>query len=112
MQSTYPMDVGELVVDLSEVRDPQALNGREITVTGNVGHLDIRVPADVTVVANTHVTGVGGINAFDRDGGGVDTDLTAVHSAGPGAPRLTLDVELHVGAIDVHTEPNFRRSLS
>ena len=112
VQSTYSMDVGELVVDLSEVRDPQALNGREITVTGNVGHLDIRVPADVTVVANTHVTGVGGINAFDRDGGGIDTDLTAVHSAGPGAPRLTLDVELHVGGIDVHTEPNFRRSLS
>ncbi len=42
-------------MDLSEVRDPQALNGREFTVTGNVGHLDIRVPADVTVVANTHV---------------------------------------------------------
>ncbi len=112
VQSTYSMDVGELVVDLSEVRDPQALDGREITVTGNVGHLDIRVPADVTVVANTHVTGVGGINAFGRDGGGIDTDLTAIHSAGPGAPRLTVDVELHVGGIDVHTEPSALRSLS
>ena len=111
VQSSYSMDVGELVVDLSEVRDPQALDGREITVTGNVGHLDIRVPADVTVVANTHVTGIGGINAFDRDGGGVDTQLTATRSGGSGAPRLIIDADLHVGAIDVHAENSIRRSL-
>ena len=111
VQSSYSMDVGELVVDLSEVTDPQALDGREITVTGNVGHLEIRVPADVTVVANTHVTGVGGINAFDRSGGGVDTALTAVRSGGPGAPRLVIDVDLHVGGIDVHADAATRRSL-
>jgi phage shock protein PspC (stress-responsive transcriptional regulator) len=112
VQSSYSIDVGELVVDLSEVSDPQGLDGREIEVRGNVGHLDIRVPDDVTVVANTHVTGVGGINAFDRDGGGIDTELTTIHSGGPGAPRLTIDAELHVGGIDVQTEPTTRRSLS
>jgi phage shock protein PspC (stress-responsive transcriptional regulator) len=105
VRSSYHMDVGEVVLDLSSVTDPALLDGREITVDGNVGHLDIRVPSDVTVVANTHVTGIGGINAFGRDGGGVDTELTAVHSAGPGAPRLVIDAELHVGGIDVHTEP-------
>ena len=111
VQSAYSMDVGELVVDLTDVRDPKALDGREISVDGNVGHLDIQVPDNVTVVANTHVTGVGGISAFDRNGGGVDTTLTAVHSGGPGAPRLIIDVELHVGGIDVHAEPTLRRSL-
>ncbi len=111
VQSSYSMDVGELVVDLSGVRDPKALDGREITVSGNVGHLEVVVPADVTVMADTHVTGVGGINAFGRDGGGVDTRLTALHSGGPGAPRLTLDVDLHVGGIDVHAETITRRSL-
>jgi predicted membrane protein len=103
------MDVGEVVLDLSDVSDPAALDGREITVHGNVGHLDIRVPSDLTVVANTHVSGVGGINAFGRDGGGIDTELDTVHSGGPGAPRLTIDVELHVGGIDVHTEPRSQR---
>ena len=111
VQSSYSMDVGELVVDLTGVRDPKTLDGREITVDGNVGHLDVQVPDDVTVVAHTHVTGVGGISAFDRKGGGVDTTLTAVHSGGPGAPRIVIDVDLHVGGIDVHAEPNLRRSL-
>ena len=111
VQGTYSMDVGELVVDLSEIGNPKALDGREVVVTGNVGHLEIRVPDDVTVVANTHVTGVGGMNVFGKDGGGIDTQLTAVHSGGPGAPRLIIDADLHVGGIDVHTEPNVRRSL-
>jgi phage shock protein PspC (stress-responsive transcriptional regulator) len=102
VQSGYRMDVGEIVLDLTDVRDIQHLDGREITVSGNVGHLDIRVPAGVTVVANTQVTGIGGINAFGRDAGGVDTSVTAVHSAGAGAPHLTIDADLHIGGIDVH----------
>jgi predicted membrane protein len=100
------MDVGELVLDLTDVRDPQALDGRQITVDGNVGHLDIRVPADVTVVSDNHVTGIGGINAFGRNSGGVDTTLTSVHSAGAGAPRVTIVSQLHVGGIDVHVGSN------
>jgi phage shock protein PspC (stress-responsive transcriptional regulator) len=110
VRSDYSMDVGELVVDLSSIRNPQALDGREITVTGNVGHLDIQVPPDVTVVAHAHVTGIGGLNVFDRDGGGIDTQVTSVSSGGPGAPRLTIDTTLHVGAIDVHTEADDPRS--
>src|SRR5262245_46562476 len=106
VQPEYTMDVGEIRLDLTAVRDPEALDGRTIHVTGNVGHLDIRVPNSVTVVADTHVTGIGGINAFGRDGGGIDTELTAVHSAGRlNAPHLTIDADLHVGGIDVHTNP-------
>ena len=107
--SSYTMGVGETIVDLTDVRDPQSLDGRLITVTGNLGHLEVDVPNDMTVVARTHVTGAGGINAFGRDGGGVDTRLTAVHTAGPHAARLTLDITLHIGGIDVHTEPALRK---
>jgi phage shock protein PspC (stress-responsive transcriptional regulator) len=98
----YTMDVGEIRLDLTNVRDPQALDGRTIHVTGNVGHLEIRVPAGVTVVSHSDVTGIGGINAFGRDSGGIDTSVTAVHVAGVGAPNLTIDSDLHVGGIDVH----------
>ena len=102
VQSEYTMDVGEIRVDLSDVRDPEALDGRTIHVTGNVGHLEVLVPTGVTVVANTEVTGIGGINAFGRDGGGIDTTVNAIHDAGAGAPQLTIDADLHVGGIDVH----------
>jgi phage shock protein PspC (stress-responsive transcriptional regulator) len=103
----YTMDVGELRLDLTDVRDPEALDGRTIHLTGNVGHLEVRVPADVTVVANTDVTGIGGINAFGRDGGGIDTSLTAVHDAGTRAPHLVIDADLHVGGIDVHVGKDY-----
>jgi phage shock protein PspC (stress-responsive transcriptional regulator) len=102
VQSTYTMDVGEIVLDLTDVRDPQALDGRVITVDGNVGHLDVRVPAAVSVVSESHITGVGGISAFGRDAGGFDTSLTTTRSAGAGAPQLTIVTDLHVGGIDVH----------
>jgi phage shock protein PspC (stress-responsive transcriptional regulator) len=98
----YTMDVGEIRLDLTDVRDPQSLDGRTIHVTGNVGHIEIRVPASVTVESNSDVTGIGGINAFGRDSGGIDTSVTAVHDAGVGAPTLTIDTDLHVGGIDVH----------
>lgn len=105
VQPTYSMDVGELKLDLTSVRDLEALDGRTIEIDGNVGHLEVMVPPGVTVVSDNHVTGVGGINAFGRSGGGVDSSLLAVHSGGRGAPRLTIDTQLHVGGIDVHTEP-------
>jgi phage shock protein PspC (stress-responsive transcriptional regulator) len=101
VEPEYTMDVGEIRLDLTDVRDPQALDGRTIHVTGHVGHIDVRVPAGVTVESNSDVTGIGGINAFGRDSGGIDTSMTAVHDAGTGAPHLTIDTDLHIGGIDV-----------
>jgi phage shock protein PspC (stress-responsive transcriptional regulator) len=102
VEPAYSMDVGEIRLDLTDVRDPQALDGRTIHVSGNVGHLDIRVPAGVTVETDNQVTGVGGINAFGRDSGGIDTSVSVTHFAGAKAPHLFIDTDLHVGGIDVH----------
>ncbi len=108
VQGDYHLDVGELVIDLSGVSDPRALDGRTVHVSGGIGHLDIRVPASVSVVTDAQVTGMGGINAFGRDAGGVDTTVNAFHlgtdrSAG-GPAHLTIDTTLHIGAIDVQAE--------
>jgi hypothetical protein len=104
VQDSYHLGVGELVVDLGDVSDPQALAGRTIHVSGGTGHLDIRVPRGITVVTQAQVTGMGGISAFGRDAGGVDTSLTASHQPRAAAllPPLHIDADLHVGAIDVH----------
>jgi phage shock protein PspC (stress-responsive transcriptional regulator) len=102
VRSDYTMDVGEIKLDLTDVSDLQALDGRTVHLTGNVGHLEVIVPPGVSVVSENHVTGIGGINAFGRNAGGVDTTLLAHHAGGAGAPRLTIDTDLHVGGIDVH----------
>jgi hypothetical protein len=99
VQSTYHLDMGDLVVDLTHVRNPQALDGRTIEVSGGVGQLDIHVPAGLTVVTHSRLSGPGGITTFGEDSGGIDTTVDSTHDAGTGAPTLTIDADLHIGAI-------------
>ena len=83
---TYHLDIGNLVVDLTDVRDPQELDGRVIQLSAGVGQIDIEVPADVTVEVDAHVRGPGGISLFGQDSGGVDTTVDRIHT---GWPRRT-----------------------
>jgi phage shock protein PspC (stress-responsive transcriptional regulator) len=106
VQDSYHLDAGDLVVDLTQVSDPQALDDRTVHVSAGVGHLDISVPTGVTVVTHASISGPGGLNVFGQDSGGVDTTIDTVHNAGPTAPTLTIDAGLHVGAIDVSTGSN------
>lgn len=103
VQSSYRIDVGDLVVDLTQVSDPESLDGRTVQVVGGVGHLDIRVPRGVTVLTHAAISGPGGVNAFGQDTGGINTEVDNVHDGGPGSPTLTVDVQLHIGAIDLST---------
>jgi phage shock protein PspC (stress-responsive transcriptional regulator) len=104
VQDTYRMDNGELVVDLAHVSDPQGLDGRTIHVTGDVGHLDIRVPYGVTVLAHLDIDGPGGMDAFGHGEGGFGHVMDTSYRAGRGAPTLTIDAHLNVGGIDLHRE--------
>ena len=108
VHSDYHLDMGDLVVDLTRVGNPQALDGRTIDVSGGIGQLDIRVPAGVTVVTHSQISGPGGITAFGQDTGGINTTVDSTHDAGPGAPTLTIDADLHVGAITFVTGSNQR----
>jgi hypothetical protein len=103
VRSSYRMDSGELVVDLGRV-SPQDLDGRVIHVQGDIGHLDIRVPHGVSVDAHLDVNGPGGMNAFGQDEGGLGHEMDTYHDAGTDAPTLTIDAQLDIGAIDLHTE--------
>jgi phage shock protein PspC (stress-responsive transcriptional regulator) len=103
VQDNYRMDTGELVVDLGRI-SPADLDGREIHVTGDIGHLDIRVPRGLNVDAHLDIDGPGGMNAFGQDEGGLGHETDVYHYAGPDAPTLTIDAKLDIGGIDLHTE--------
>ena len=103
VQDSYRMDSGELVVDLGRL-SPADLDGREIHVTGDIGHLDIRVPRGLNVDAHLDIDGPGGMNAFGQDEGGFGHESDIYHFAGPDAPTLTIDAKLDIGGIDLHTE--------
>jgi phage shock protein PspC (stress-responsive transcriptional regulator) len=104
VRGTYRIDAGELVVDLGQVSDPAGLDGKVVHVHGDVGHLDIRVPQGVNVIAHLDIDGPGGISAFGQNVGGIGRSLNTRFDVSPKAPTLTIDADLDVGGIDLHTE--------
>ncbi len=104
VRDAYTFDAGEFELDLTELRDPEALNGRTIEVTGDIGELVVRVPADMDVRANANVDGPGALTLFGHDSGGIDVSDSRTSDGGADVPELTLDLKIDVGHIEVRTE--------
>ena len=103
VQDTYRISAGELVLDLRSVRDPAALDGRTIHLRGDVGRLEVVLPAGVDVDARAVLDGAGDIALFGADRSGFDVASRASLDGGTGVPALDIDARLGVGQIDVHT---------
>lgn len=101
--ASYDIGVGELVVDLSGVKDIDNLDGRLITLHGNVGRLEVIVPRGVDVEVLADVTGVGHIVLFGDEHGGFEVSASLLHSGGVDVPTLHIGAELGIGEISVRT---------
>lgn len=105
VQDGYDFGAGELTLDLTQVTDPENLDGRRLHLEGGIGSIEVIVPEDMTVEVDAQIGGPGDIRLFsDVYGEGIDTSRSTVHEGAPGAPYLYLDVELGVGEINVRTE--------
>jgi phage shock protein PspC (stress-responsive transcriptional regulator) len=107
VQSSYDLGVGRLVLDLSDVADPGELDGRTITLDGNIGQLKVIVPAEVNVTASADISGGGRIEMFGQTDDGDNPDLTLNHigsQAEPGAVRLIIKTDLDFGNIYITEE--------
>jgi predicted membrane protein len=101
--STYDYEMGEYVLDLSRLTDPEELDGRTITMNAEVGELEVIVPSDMDVTVTGTINGPGGTTLFGEESGGIDHTATRSHDGGTDAPELELDLELEVGHIEVRT---------
>ena len=85
---------------------------RRVKLAAGAGHILVYVPEDVCV-ASTAELGMGGVFVFDRAGGGIDVDWSDERRAPAGTPRLVLDGDIGLGALEVrHDEDrddDFRR---
>ena len=99
VESSYEFGAGEMVLDLSEVADVEALDGRIIGVEGGAGSIDLIVPEDMDVLVTGRIDGPGAITLFGEQEGGFETTSRGLHDAGADAPRLTIDADLGVGEI-------------
>ena len=101
--ANYDYGWGEYVLDLSQVTDPDELNGRTIRVTADAAELDVVVPEDMDVTVTARTNGPGGMTVFGEETGGMDTERTFTHDGGTDVPEITLDLEIDFGQIDVRT---------
>jgi phage shock protein PspC (stress-responsive transcriptional regulator) len=102
VDGTYRMGVGELRLDLTQVSDPAALDGRTVHVDGRVGHLVVIVPATgLDVRADATIDGAGETVLFGTQHDGSNG---AFHDGGSGVPTLAIDADLLFGQIEIKTE--------
>ncbi len=100
VDSSYSHGVGGQRIDLSEISDPENLDGRAIAIDGDLGSIDVTLPRGVRAVIDARVGGVGNIKLLGSERGGIDvTSQRTVGSAGN--PTITLDIRLGVGEIEV-----------
>lgn len=101
VRDSYEMRRGELVLDLTEVADPDALDGRDIQVDGGAGRIELRLPEGLGHDIDATV-GVGSIRLPD-DGvnGGLGISASANSAPTGDGPRIRIGADLGVGEIVV-----------
>ena len=97
----YSVPTGRIHLDLSNVHDPQALDGRTIDVHANVGELVVILPPEVGATIDANVSGPGDITLPGRNTGGINTHLTQDLASGNDVADLHLNLDLAVGHIEV-----------
>lgn len=104
VQDSYDLGAGQMVLDLTEVEDPENLDGRRVSLEAFAGEVLVRVPdgMDVDVRGDIAWGGEIVVDGVRRDGGGVSLDRTI--DGGADVPDLELDIDLVVGRIHVVQE--------
>jgi phage shock protein PspC (stress-responsive transcriptional regulator) len=98
LKPAYRIGAGELVVDLRDVKLPAG--DRRMKLGVGAGHVLVLVPSDVCV-ATSATLGMGGVQVFDRNGGGIDVDYSDTRHAPAGTPRLVLDGDVGLGFLEI-----------
>ena len=107
LRTSYRLGAGKLVVDL---RGAHLTPGdHRVKLRLGVGEAQLVVPRDVCVSTDSHF-GIGGVNVFGRDGGGIDFDWQDERRVPAATPHLIVDADVGVGALLVHhTEDRWYR---
>jgi len=103
VKQDYRLGMGELVIDLRDVKMPAG--DHRVKVGIGAGHALVLVGDDVCVASEAKV-GMGGVAVFERDGGGVDVDWSDSRRAPAETPRLVLEGDIGVGLLEVRHDDN------
>ncbi|MCD4535759.1 PspC domain-containing protein [Nocardioides sp. cx-169] len=105
VDARYQTTAGEIVLDLREVQDLDALDGRTIDLESTFGRIQVIVPDGLDVDADAVIDAGGRTALFGDDRDGSDSHF---HDGGDDAPLLHIDAEVTFGEIVVDTRRSIR----
>ena len=98
LRSSYELGAGEIILDMRDVDLPAGTTEVELDV--GIGHAVVRVPEDACVSSDVQI-GAGHAQVLDRTSDGLDVELAQAATAAGDAPRLALDGQIGIGALEV-----------
>ncbi len=100
VQDAYDFGGGRFTLDLSGVSDVEELDGRDITVEGVGGRVEVVVPDGMDVDVRTQVVG-GQSSVFDQRSDGFDITQDGFLDGGDEVPDMSITIDLVGGEIIV-----------
>lgn len=98
VQDSYHRDYGRVVLDLSQVSNPEELAGRTIDVSVQVGTMEVILPPDSSWTASGTVQ-LGHLDLAGHEQGGPDLHETANRESGANPETFNLDLQVDVGEL-------------
>lgn len=105
VEETYDLFAGQIDLDLTEVQDYRALDGRTIDLELVMGKIVVKVPPDMTVEVDADVD-AGQTRLFGDDEDHSNRERYVAPATG--APVITIDAEVMFGEIVVELEGSNR----
>lgn len=105
LREEHFLPAADLVVDLTEIRDPDELDGRTLRLGVGTGRIEVLLPADVDARVRAEVGGPGRAEVLGRESeGSGNTVLTGTHDGGAEAPEIDLETWMGAGEVVVRVE--------
>ncbi|WP_164512478.1 PspC domain-containing protein [Nocardioides baekrokdamisoli] len=101
---SYSLGTGSLTVDLTQVSDQKALDGRVLDLNGTFGRIQLIVPSGTGVIFHGTVRGAGSIQTWDDEHDGPRATYDHTFPAAAGHPTITVDASIRFGAIQLRSE--------
>jgi hypothetical protein len=101
LESAYTFSAGAYHLDLTEVTDLDALDGRTLAVQGKAGEIVVTLPDGVDVDVDARLAGAGEIVVLGEQRSGLGVSVEQSVPGGDDVPAIDLELGLVVGKIEV-----------
>jgi len=98
VEETYDFGGGRFILDLSDVEDVEALDGRDVLIDGFGGEVEVIVPDGMDVDVRAQLV-AGDVRIFDERRDGFDITVAQSLDGGDDVPDLSIDIDMVAGEI-------------